>query len=368
VTKPGTSTAITEGKVDLIIKTDDSTSLLSVASVTDKGEFAVDNLHFKKAASVAYQGTNSKKEKLVVEVALYPQYLDTLQKVAENKDAFPFGPSPASKLNTAYIAGKVKYADSISKSDYLSNVTVKATKLSPVDSLSKLYTSGLFQFGGRKLASNNAGYFSIWQLIRTVPGFVIEGDMKNPSVTLARTAGLNVFSDNTSSAATFSDGEGNAPIGTSANYVENGIAFFLNEIPVSRDALDNISMSDVAFVKTYVGAESSAIGPYNGVVAVYTNKGVGAGSSILDKSFVKTRVSGYSITREFFAPDYELNPAQRALPDDRITLMWKPTLQFDANGKASIKFFNNDVAKKIKILIQGIDADGRLIFKEQIIE
>jgi hypothetical protein len=127
-------------------------------------------------------------------------------------------------------------------------------------------------------------------------------------------------------------------------------------------------MSDVAFVKTYVGAESSAIGPYNGVVAVYTKKGIGAGSSILDKSFIKIRVTGYNITREFFAPDYERNPAQRSLPDDRITLMWKPTLQLDANGKASIRFYNNDVAKKIKILIQGLDADGRMIYKEQILE
>lgn len=57
-----------------------------------------------------------------------------------------------------------------------------------------------------------------------------------------------------------------------------------------------------------------------------------------------------------------------AVADNRLTLMWKPTLQLDANGKATIPFYNNDVAKKIKILIQGLDADGRIIYKEQTME
>ncbi len=193
---------------------------------------------------------------------------------------------------------------------------------------------------------------------------------KNPTVTLSRMAGINTFSDNNASmaGATFTDGEGNGPSAGAPDYVQNGIAFYLNEVPVSRETLDNLSMIDVAFVKTYVGAESFAVGPFNGVIAVYTHKGVSIGKSIYDKTFASSRMGGYSPVREYFSPDYSLNPALQSMPDNRITLLWSPLLRTDKQGKANIKFFNNDKATKVKVLIQGLDADGRFIYKEQILE
>jgi hypothetical protein len=99
---------------------------------------------------------------------------------------------------------------------------------------------------------------------------------------------------------------------------------------------------------------------------VYTKKGIGAGSSVLDKTFAKTKLSGYSIAREFFSPNYDLSPEARSLPDKRVTLYWNPHVKFDVTGKTTIRFFNNDVAKKIRIIIQGLDSQGRMIYKEEI--
>jgi hypothetical protein len=44
------------------------------------------------------------------------------------------------------------------------------------------------------------------------------------------------------------------------------------------------------------------------------------------------------------------------------------TQKVDGTGMATIRFFNNDITKKYKVVVQGIDKKGNLIFKEQIIQ
>ncbi|MDF2192803.1 MG2 domain-containing protein [Paraflavitalea sp. CAU 1676] len=371
-TRPGTDNIIKEGKVNLVLKAQDSTSLISEAKLTDKGEFIVDNLQFKKNATVSYMATSDKKELSVIDVKLYPNYFDTLKLASLHKRGlFDYDPVKGNDRLNEILLNQLHAVDTFMKGpEYLKAVTVTGKKLSPADSLNKEYATGLFMFGGRKLDPGKTPFFSIWQMIRTVPGFVVEGDMKSPQVSLSRTAGVNVFSSNSGGyeGVTFADGEGNAPAVGAPDYVQNGIAFFLNEVPVSRETLDNLSMTDVAFIKTYVGAESMSVGPYNGVISVYTHKGASVGRSIYDKTFARTTISGYAPVREFFTPDYTQSPALQSLPDNRITLLWNPRLLMDKQGKAAIKFFNNDSSTKIKVLIQGLDADGRFIYREQILE
>ncbi|MBO9564927.1 MAG: hypothetical protein J7621_19280 [Niastella sp.] len=370
-TRPGTNNIIKEGRVNLMLKAADSTKLLSEAKLTDKGEFIVDNLEFKGDATVSYQATNDKRQAMVIDVTLYPNYYDTVKKALASAGIFDYDPVKGNdKLNESLLA-QVHTVDTFMKGpEYLKSVTVTGRRLSPTDSLNNAYATGQYMFGGRKLAPGKQGYFSLWQLIRTVPGFVVEGDMKNPNVSLSRTAGLNLFSDNGSATGgvTFTDGEGAGPTASGPDYVQNGIAFYLNEVPVSREVLDNLSMIDVAFVKTYVGAETFAVGPFNGAILVYTHKGVTVGKSIYDKTFAKSQLGGYSPVREYFTPDYSLNPALQTMPDNRITLLWSPRVATNKDGKATIKFFNNDKSTRVKVLIQGLDADGRFIYQEQILE
>jgi uncharacterized protein YfaS (alpha-2-macroglobulin family) len=54
--------------------------------------------------------------------------------------------------------------------------------------------------------------------------------------------------------------------------------------------------------------------------------------------------------------------------DNRTTLLWKPNLQLDKAGKAKLDFFNNDFAKKWKVVVQGMDRQGQLVFSEYILE
>jgi hypothetical protein len=45
---------------------------------------------------------------------------------------------------------------------------------------------------------------------------------------------------------------------------------------------------------------------------------------------------------------------------------WNPKIEWEGNN-ASISFYNNDVVKKYKVIIQGMDNLGRLTYFEKII-
>ncbi|MBK7289325.1 MAG: hypothetical protein IPI78_03210 [Chitinophagaceae bacterium] len=72
---------VKDGKVSFIIRGADSTSILAEATVTDKGEFLLSDINYKKDAEVAYMGTNNKKENFIVDVKLFPNYIDSLKKI-----------------------------------------------------------------------------------------------------------------------------------------------------------------------------------------------------------------------------------------------------------------------------------------------
>jgi len=69
------------------------------------------------------------------------------------------------------------------------------------------------------------------------------------------------------------------------------------------------------------------------------------------------QMQGYTISKEFFAPDYE-QQQPTAAPDVRPTLFWTPHIQTDESGKATLRFFNSDQATKLDIRVQGMATSG----------
>ena len=116
-------------------------------------------------------------------------------------------------------------------------------------------------------------------------------------------------------------------------------------------------------VKVFKGVTGIALGADRGAIAVYTKKGTGA--DWRKKGFSAFKLPGYSVAREFYHP----GPHEpKDVPDIRPTLYWNPELTPQANGKAVIAFFNDDVANKFKVVIQGIDKNGKLLYIERTIQ
>jgi hypothetical protein len=141
---------------------------------------------------------------------------------------------------------------------------------------------------------------------------------------------------------------------------------FLNEIPTDMIELKVLRVDQVALVKFYeAGFIGSGSGAPGGAIAVYTKE-----------RFVESKpdkmeyveYNGYSIIKEFYTPDYNGVDAKRNITDNRSTLYWNPNVFTDTETKSvKLNFFNNDVSKKLKVVVEGFDAAGKLIHQEKII-
>ena len=71
--------------------------------------------------------------------------------------------------------------------------------------------------------------------------------------------------------------------------------------------------------------------------------------------------------------DMHINYYETSTPnyteDARTTLYWNPFIL--TNGKTKtvqIEFFNNDISKKLRLILEGVNSDGKLARVEKIIE
>ncbi len=144
------------------------------------------------------------------------------------------------------------------------------------------------------------------------------------------------------------------------------MAVFLDEVLTDPGTLIFIQPSQVAMVKLYsffVGASGNAPG---GALAIYLKKGDDLWASMPRSGEVIT-YNGFSVIKEFYSPDYS-TPPKKNVPDQRITLHWKPDIFVNGkNVKIPIPFYNNDRTRIFKIVAEGMTVDGKLLLIEKII-
>ncbi len=71
----------------------------------------------------------------------------------------------------------------------------------------------------------------------------------------------------------------------------------------------------------------------------------------------KTWIDGYRTPDEFYMPDYSVMPKD---DDYRRTLYWNPELIPDAEGHATIRFYNNGRCRRMKISAETLAPDGSI--------
>nr|HPH23007.1 hypothetical protein [Chitinophagaceae bacterium] len=73
--------------------------------------------------------------------------------------------------------------------------------------------------------------------------------------------------------------------------------------------------------------------------------------------------------KEFYTPNYETNPDLKQESDVRTTLYWNPFVLSDKKNRTiQITFFNNDISKKLRLDIQGMNEEGKLVSIQQLIQ
>ena len=127
-------------------------------------------------------------------------------------------------------------------------------------------------------------------------------------------------------------------------------------------------MSDVALVKVFRPPFFGGFGGGSaGAIAVYTKKGSSGNQDV--KGLDAATIHGYSEMKEFYSPDYSRPDPAHAADDFRTTLYWNPFVYTDRDHRRLIfSFHNNDITKRIRVVVEGCNVEGKLTRIEKVFE
>ena len=137
---------------------------------------------------------------------------------------------------------------------------------------------------------------------------------------------------------------------------------FLNEIPSSMESIRTVSVRDVALIKVFRPPFFGAMGGGSGgAIVIYIRKGGDFNNTPNPgKGMPNTILTGYTRFKEFYNPQYD-NPNEFVDTDVRTTLYWNPYIITNKkNPRYRIQFFNNDFSSKYKVVLEGMNAEGKL--------
>jgi len=334
-------------KLNGILETKDSVKNFISLPVDKKGEMQMDGLVFYDFAKLYFQFNDKKlvfdKSLLHVDNGLY----HSPDKLLLDEDSRKSGMEPDTSVvskNIKNSSDEMKVAIQRArreKEQVLKEVIVTGRVKSNEQKMDEKYASGMFSGGDSRnfdVANDPfaASSQSIFQYLQgKVAGLQINTGANPPSMTW----------------------RGGSPV------------IYLDEIQTDPSFMQSLNMNDVAYVKVFspgsVGVISSSGG---GAIAVYTKKG--ADRTTNDKTGLGyVQITGYTPVKQFYSPDYATSSFLNELPDLRTTLYWAPYIILDKNQKrVKIQFYNNDVSRRFRVVMEGINANDKLVRVEKVIE
>ncbi|HEY6899167.1 MAG TPA: hypothetical protein VI233_00930 [Puia sp.] len=333
----------------------DSTRQLVTVPVEKDGSFELHGGVFFDTLRVYYQYVGDKKPEKKSELKFGNGFLSAQAGGEDARAADPAPPSALAPVPPSVDSQEVKRAEALVarqadfekavKAKMLKEVTVTARARKAVDLLDDKYTSGFFRGDGSDVArqfdltndDRANGMSSVFQYLQ---GMV---------------SGLQV--------ARRSDG-----LGWAVQWRGGSPALYLDEVQTDAVQLDNVPIQDVAYIKVFRPPFFGSSNGTGGAIAVYTKKGTEVKPTpVSDATLSYKMLEGYSVFRKFYSPDYSV-PVQETA-DTRATLYWKPYVMTDAHTrKATIEFYNNDISRKFRVIVEGVNAKGQLTRTEKLIE
>jgi len=244
-------------------------------------------------------------------------------------------------------------------------VNARLKPKTPLDILDEKYTSGAFSFESRYQFDINNDPFSMSSLDlfkyleSRVTGLTVsttpQQNMSGASMSAGANGSVKLTTGSDASSAYQVVWRGEIP------------DLYLNEMPTDIDMLSHLAMSDIAYIKVFpppfIGSWQNGRG---GAIAVYTRK-AGEPFNFSDHDD-KRLLAGYSSFKEFYSPKYN-DSTKNFTPDTRTTLYWNPYILTDVkNHKVQFEFYNNDISRKLRIVLEGINAEGKLARVEKVLE
>ncbi len=253
----------------------------------------------------------------------YPYYATDIT----SKDMSGFLKNTASMLN---FDKQMRGGDS----KMLDAVEIKSKKTEVRDTRKGLYSNASNSFQVDKNLCAN--YTSVFQmLLGKIPGVTILGQGANWSVQIRAAANFRGAIE---------------PL------------YMVDGFPVSKDNINSILPCELESVDVLKGAAASMYGSESagGVINVLTKRGNPSYDYTRDTTsgVLSFKRKGYTLVKQFYSPDYSKKDARHEWEDFRSTLYWNPSIQTDAQGKASIIFYNSDEKATFRSILEGIGMGG----------
>ncbi len=319
----------------------DSSRNMFLVPLEQSGHFALNGLVFFDTVLV-YLRYNNKINNNYFDYSLNSNIVlrpDSIMAIPLHQ--YRLGDSTATTLSR-YLAEQHLKQEQNGKWNELGTVKVKTTvKKTRMEELEEKYTSALFR-------SFDAYTFDVEKDVNAIGGnsvlFYLRG----------RVGGIK-----------FSNDASGAPLITWRG-AETSI--YLNEVLTDAAALEGISMNDVAYIKAFpppfFGGQFGGIG---GAIVVYTKRGSDSQSPDRSPGMKRKTVVGFSTIKQFYSPDYATTNSTEK--DLRTTLYWNPAVLTNSeNRKLKLHFYNNDITRRFRIVLEGMNEDGKLIRVEKVVE
>lgn len=334
------------GKINFYVEAEDSSTQSYEAIVDAKGEFRIDSLNFYGKSKFFYAYTDAREKPRACRVAILTS--DEEKSLTTASASIAEGSIQRNLLSTQNkeeVDARHRYIQTgLDQIKELERVTLQSrSKKKPIDAVNEKYTSGVFRspssvdLDNINSPANDKSLNAVDYIRNSIQQVEIQGgqfvNRKNISLMSGRKWLVGVF---------------------------------LNEAPANISLLRTIRMQDVALIKFYeagfVGVGSEFPG---GALAVYTKEMKPEETKPDKLSYFEYR--GYAVTKEFYNPDYT-TAAKTTAPDNRTTLYWNPDASTDQFNKSiTVRFFNNDFSKKFRIVVEGFDAEGKLVHMEKLV-
>lgn len=147
--------------------------------------------------------------------------------------------------------------------------------------------------------------------------------------------------------------------GPSSVFFTNEPLFLIDETVVNRGAFLNMNVRQIDRLAVMRGPQSAILGARgaNGALLIYTLRG----DSQWHQSY-EYFLRGFHEPVETFETKIDTDKFVTYNLDR--TLFWEPNLEVDDNGAANVSFETDDKVRNMRVIIQGIDEEGRITFDD----
>ncbi|MCF2491674.1 TonB-dependent receptor plug domain-containing protein [Dyadobacter sp. CY347] len=306
----------------------DSLNTFMTAETDPNGRFGVYNLVFADSLKIRLQGMNKKgnanlsfrldpfaaPKATLVKVPFYPVTVDAKQLLEFLKRA----------EQDQEIARKIRE----SRERLLQEVTIKGKKEVPRDS--------------RKIYGSADASIKVTNQMASAGRSILD-------ILAGRVAGVQVVGTGIN-ASVYIRGNRGEPL------------FVLDGMPVDKDMISSLNTFDVESIDVLKGPGAAIFGSRggNGVISILTKRGnenYDYSQDIVPGVLV-SKIAGFNVAKEFYAPKYEVNQPQNTAPDYRSTLLWAPMLRTNKDGKVKFEYFNTDAVSNIDIRADALSLSG----------